>query len=199
MLLNNILTESSAAMPDVETPRADYASDIQAVAASRDPQAFKRLFDYFGPRLKAYLMKSGSDASQAEEVMQEAMVALWRKAHLFDPAKARPSTWIFTIARNLRIDVLRKQARQVADWNDPSAQPDPVVMSDTVVELKENRVRIKEALKDLSKEQMEVIHLCFFRDLSHSQIADALGIPLGTVKSRIRLAVGKLKTALENA
>lgn len=183
----------------VDCRAVDYARDIQAIAAHRDSQAFRRLFDYFGPRLKAYLMSAGAESTQAEDLMQDAMVALWHKAHLFDPTKARASTWLFTIARNLRIDALRRQSRQVTDPNDPTTQPQEVIQSDHLVAQKQDSTRIKQALKGLSPDQRDVIQLCFFQDLSHNQIAQALNVPLGTVKSRIRLAVAKLRTILEPA
>lgn len=180
----------------------DYARDIQAIAARRDSQAFRRLFDYFGPRLKTYLMSAGAESTQAEDLMQDAMVALWHKAHLFDPTKARASTWLFTIARNLRIDALRRQSRQsqqITDHTDPTTQPAEIIQSDHLLAQKQDRTRIKQALSDLTPDQRDVIRLCFFQDLSHSQIAQALNLPLGTVKSRIRLAVAKLRTTLEHA
>ncbi len=181
------------------TCAADCARDIQAIAARRDSQAFRRLFDYFGPRLKTYLMSAGAESTQAEDIMQEAMVALWHKAHLFDPTKARASTWMFTIARNLRIDALRRQSRQVTDQDDPTTRPGEVIQSDHLVARKQDSARIKQALNGLSPDQRDVIRLCFFQDLSHSQIARTLNLPLGTVKSRIRLAVAKLRTTLEHA
>ena len=167
---------------------------LRRVAQSRDRAAFSALFDHFAPRIKSYLMRLGAPAAQAEDLAQEAMLSLWRKAHLFDPAKASAATWLFTIARNLRIDAIRREKRPELDPQDfmPEAGPD----ADDAITLAGDEARLREALKDLPPDQAAVIQQSFFADKPHSQIADELGIPLGTVKSRLRLAMVRLKSAL---
>lgn len=177
----------------------DCESDLCLIASDRDRHAFARLFKYFAPRLKAYLCKCGSDVETAEELMQEAMVTVWRKAHLYDVRKARANTWIFTIARNLRVDRIRKECRPSVDLNDPALVPAAPEDGETVVVRHQNRDRVRAALNALSAEQSRVIELSFYGDKSHAEIAQNLNLPLGTVKSRIRLAVGKIKQALEDA
>lgn len=174
-----------------------YSNLIVKVATERDQSAFAELFDYFAPRLKGYLMKQGADASVAEEIAQDVMVTLWRKANLFDPSKSAASTWLFRIARNRRIDRLRRQKTAALDPEDPSLHPSPT--ADVAVEmdarLREERVRA--ALGALPAEQAEVIRQAFFSGLSHSEISENTGLPLGTVKSRIRLAFGRLRQVIE--
>jgi len=178
---------------------AKYFSDlIVKVAADRDKAAFIELFDHFAPRLKGYLMKQGADDAVAEEVAQDVMVTLWRKASLFDPAKSSASTWLFRIARNRRIDRLRRQKTAELDPDEPALQPTPLpdVADEMDARLREKRVRA--ALEQLPEEQRHVVRLAFFGGNSHSEIADLTGLPLGTVKSRIRLAFARLRQILES-
>lgn len=174
-----------------------YSDLILKVAGERDKSAFAELFDHFAPRLKGYLMQQGSDASAAEEIVQDVMVTLWRKAELFDPSKSSASTWLFRIARNRRIDRLRRQKTAELDPEDPSLHPSaPVdVASEMDARLRDERIRL--ALETLPEEQRKVVHQAFFAGLSHSEIADQTGLPLGTVKSRIRLAFARLRQAIE--
>jgi len=174
-----------------------YSDLIVKVANERDKTAFAELFDHFAPRLKGYLMQQGADGGAAEEIAQEVMVTLWRKADLFDPAKSSASTWLYRIARNRRIDRLRR--RKTAELNPEEPALQPASVPDVAVEmdarLRDQRVRI--ALAALPDEQAEVIKLAFFTGLSHSEISDETGLPLGTVKSRIRLAFARLRQAIE--
>ena len=172
-----------------------YDRLIEAVALRRDREAFVQLFEHFAPRLKAWLMKSGVSSTAAEDFAQDAMLSVWRKADLFDARKARAATWIFTIARNRRLDVLRRDARalpspQIEDEDDLPRPDDILVQAD------EAR-RVREALTQLKPDQVEVLRLAFFLDDPHSEIARRLGLPLGTVKSRIRNAMIKLRAILE--
>jgi RNA polymerase sigma-70 factor (ECF subfamily) len=164
------------------------------VADGRDRAAFAALFAHFAPRIKAYLMRLGAAPVLAEDLAQEAMLTLWRKAHLFDASKASCGTWLFTIARNLRIDALRRERRPELDPDDflPDAEPEP----DAVISMADGEGRLRDALKTLPPDQALVIELSFFADKPHSQIADELSIPLGTVKSRLRLAMTRLRGAL---
>jgi RNA polymerase sigma-70 factor, ECF subfamily len=169
---------------------------IEAVARTRDREAFARLFDHFAPRLKAYLMKSGAAPAAAEDFAQDAMLTVWRKADLFDPAKARAATWVFTIARNRRIDALRRDARSPPTPDIDPTPPGPD-RPDDLLEGRQDADRIREAMKSLNPDQIEVIRLAFFQDLTHSDIAQSLDLPLGTVKSRIRTAMIKLRHLLD--
>jgi RNA polymerase sigma factor (sigma-70 family) len=164
------------------------------VASERDRGAFAALFSHFAPRVKAYLLRQGAPASVAEDLAQEALLNLWRKAHLFDPAKASVGTWLFTIARNLRIDAIRREKRPELDPEDFMPDSGPAADEGLVQADDESRLRL--ALKDLPADQIQVVELSFFADKPHSQIATELGIPLGTVKSRLRLAMSRLKRAL---
>lgn len=164
------------------------------VAAHQDKAAFGALFAHFAPRVKAYLLRLGAPSAVAEELAQEALLSMWRKAHLFDPAKASAATWLFTIARNLRIDVIRRERHPELDPE--GFMPEPDADPDAGLVLAENDGRLRIALKELPADQIRVVELSFFADKPHSQIARELGIPLGTVKSRLRLAMGRLKRAM---
>ena len=169
---------------------------VTSVGQTRDEVAFKELFDHFAPRVKGYLMRHGARAAAAEDLAQEAMLILWRKAGLFDPAKASASTWVFTIARNLRIDEIRRERRPEFDADDPSLWPEVERAADERVDWAQAEGRLHHALIALPREQAQVIELSFLADKAHSAIATELGLPLGTVKSRIRLAMAHLRTAL---
>jgi RNA polymerase sigma-70 factor (ECF subfamily) len=162
--------------------------------AQRDRAAFAELFEHFAPRVKAYLMRLGAAPALAEDLAQEALLNVWRKAHLFDPAKASAGTWIFTIARNLRIDAIRRDKRPEIDAADlaPDAEPD----AESGMTVADSEEKLRAALGCLSGDQAEVVRLSFFADKPHSQIASELDIPLGTVKSRLRLAMARLRAAL---
>ena len=169
---------------------------LLAVARDRQREAFKALFEHFAPRLKAFIQRQGTDPEMAEEVVQETMVSVWRKAEQFDPAKASVSTWIFTIARNARIDLLRKANRPEPDMNDPALAPDPGPEVQEVISREQGAARLKVAVAGLPAEQQEVLRLAFFQEKAHSKVAEELGIPLGTVKSRIRLAFKRIRSEL---
>lgn len=173
---------------------------MMAVAIERDRAAFATLFGFYAPRLKAFMMRSGMPASAAEDVAQETMLLVWKKAATFDPQRAGVSTWIFTIARNARVDRLRRESRPAAIANafDPSDEPDGPVSGEAVVMAAEREERVRSAMGLLSEEQAEILRLSFFGDKPQSEIAGELGIPLGTVKSRVRLAFGRLRTILDD-
>ncbi|MEM1286377.1 MAG: sigma-70 family RNA polymerase sigma factor [Pseudomonadota bacterium] len=174
-----------------------HADWLEAVAQSQDRTAFTHLFDHFGPRVKAYLMRLGADDALAEEIAQDVMVTLWRKAHLFDRSKSSVATWLFRIARNRRIDVLRRKRTVDVDAEtlviEDESLPDP----DETLDEDGRKGRIREALAKLPPQQLQLVELAFFTELSHSQIAEETGLPLGTVKSRIRLAFGRLRRVLD--
>ncbi|SDF55798.1 sigma-70 family RNA polymerase sigma factor [Thalassobaculum litoreum] len=184
--------------PDIDADPVSYETLIEAVATQRSKAAFGELFEHFAPRLKSYLMRLGTESSAAEEVVQEAMVMVWRKAESFDRRQASASTWIFTIARNKRIDRLRRERRPELDPNDPALVPDAEPQADRSVEARQSRVRILTAIKNLPEEQSELIRMAYFDDKSHAEIAVEKDLPLGTVKSRIRLALGRMRREVED-
>jgi len=173
----------------------DWSGCIVAIARAQDRARFGDLFGHFAPRLKGFYMRNGAPAAEAEDLAQDAMLIVWRKAGLFDPSRASAATWIFTIARNLRIDMKRRQRdpQLLEEYYAGPAQPLP---SDHVLST-EIESRVNMALKSLPQDQADVIRLSFFEDRPHVEIADALNIPLGTVKSRIRLAMNRLRGLVE--
>ena len=172
---------------------------ILAIAARRDRASFVTLFGRFAPRLKSWFQRGGCAADQAEDLAQETMLAVWRKAGSFDPARAGAATWIFTIARNQRIDALRRTPRRPLDAEDPSLVPATPAAPDAVLAVVQRESRVREALASLPAEQAEVIRLSFYEDRPHADIERALSIPLGTVKSRLRLAMTRLRAHLGDA
>lgn len=169
----------------------DWAALLVAVRDQQDTAAFAALFRHFAPRIKAFLMKSGAPAALAEECAQDAMATLWQKSHLFDPSRASVATWVFTIARNRRIDALRKSRRPEPEdlpWG-PAAEPD---QSDAL-ELQQDTNRLAAALAQLPAKQRTLIERAYYGDLTHREIAAETGLPLGTIKSRIRLALDRLR------
>ncbi len=174
---------------------AELGRLIVAVGQNHDRAAFAQLFAHFAPRLKTYLMRAGATPGAAEDFAQEAMLTVWRKAALFDPARAGASTWIFTIARNLRIDAAR---REKLDQREPDITelPDDPEQPDRVIEGIDDTVRVSAALAALSADQSHIIKLSYFHEKAHAEIARELGIPLGTVKSRLRLAIIRLRGIL---
>lgn len=173
----------------------DWAAVVNRIREERDEAAFVTLFRHFAPRLKAFLMRSGADAATAEECVQEVMATVWHKAGLFDPTRASVATWVFTIARNRRIDVLRKQKRPDPEdlpWG-PEAEPD----QEDRLSLQEENEHLGEAIASLPAKQRDLIEKAYFGDLTHNEIAEATGLPLGTIKSRIRLALERLRHVMD--
>jgi RNA polymerase sigma-70 factor (ECF subfamily) len=176
--------------------RARLTALLVAVATRRDRAAFTELYAYFAPRVRGYLGRLGASPSEAEEIAQDVLVTVWRRAETFDAAQASASTWIFTIARNRRIDALRRR-RPAFDPNDPMFVPDPEPAPDAALQTAEREDRLRAALKDLSDDQRALLQQAFFAGKSHSEIALETKLPLGTVKSRLRLAFAKLRKVLE--
>jgi RNA polymerase sigma-70 factor (ECF subfamily) len=177
--------------------RDRLAALVEAVARDRDRAAFAELFRHFAPRVKSYLLRQGADDGTAEEVMQEALLMVWRRAETYDRRQATVSTWLFTIARNKRIDRIRREKRPEFDPTDPLLVPEPEAPPDQAHDAGQAEDRLRAALATLPPEQAELVRTAFFQDLSHRDIATARNLPLGTVKSRIRLALEKLRKALE--
>ncbi len=168
------------------------------VAEHRDKQAFRLLFAHFAPRIKSFLLKQKINGEMAEDLTQEVMVTLWHKAHMFDPSKARLSTWMFRIARNKFIDKVRRQKYIEVDVDDHIRSMEAPEKTDTAVIQNQDRARIMSAMEVLKPELRSVIQLSFYQDMSHSQISEQLDLPLGTVKSRMRIAFQKLRIELGN-
>lgn len=174
----------------------EYGRLIEAVAATRDRDAFARLFEHFAPRLKAYLMRAGAPPGAAEDFAQDAMLTVWRKADLFDARRASAATWIYTIARNRRLDALRRESRPLPSPEMSLALEEPE-RPDELLSEAEEAARLNAAMSELPPEQLDLLRLAFFQGDAHSEIARKLNLPLGTVKSRIRKAMIKLRIALE--
>lgn len=166
------------------------------VAKDRDRKAFQQLFAHFAPRIKSFIMKQKVSDEVAEDLTQEVMVTVWQKAHLFDPDKARLSTWLFRIARNKFIDKVRRQKYIEVDVDNHVQVMEAAEKTDEPVIQMQDQKRILNALEVLKPDLRQVIELSFYKDMSHSQISEALGLPLGTVKSRIRIAFQKLRVEL---
>jgi RNA polymerase sigma-70 factor (ECF subfamily) len=185
----------------VEFKAADQADPslwIVAVADSRSRDCFALLFGRFAPRVKSYLLKLGAGPELAEELAQETLLTVWRKAAYFDPSRASASTWIFTIARNLRIDAIRRERHPDDLIDEPEMKPAETVRADEAMSAGEREGRLRTALKTLPRDQAEVVRLSFFHDKAHAEISTDLGVPLGTVKSRLRLAMVRLRAQLED-
>jgi len=180
--------------------RTDELDDLLiAVGARRDGKAFLVLFDHFRPRVRAQLVRLGVSHVAVEDLAQDVMETIWRKAHLYDPRKSAASTWVQQIARNRRIDVKRRSREFVVAAEDFHAIADPAVSSDDCVDAAQRERRMRVALDALPREQFTLVRLAFFEGLSHSTIARRLDLPLGTVKSRLRLAFACLRRLLLEA
>ncbi len=174
------------------------ADQITKVSADRDQQAFHELFCEFAPRVKGLMMRYGADAETAEELAQETLLTVWRKANLFNADKGSVAAWVFTIARNLRIDRLRREVvwqeynDEKMDIESEDTPPDEAVSSMQTAEI------VRTAVAKLPEEQKQVLDLSYVEGLSHSEISQRLGLPIGTVKSRMRLAYQKVKGSIED-
>ena len=177
---------------DLPSPNAQFAAWMKAVADHGDRTAFANLFQQFALRLKAYMLRLGATNAMAEELAQETMMIMWRRAKSYNPEAAAVSTWLFTIARNKRIDGVRKQKRPEIDLNDPTFTTDPE-RPDQILNRVQEAEQVREAIKTLSDEQAETIRMSFYEGLTQAEIADRTGLPLGTVKSRMRLALRRLR------
>lgn len=171
---------------------------IKRIAKYKDRKAFAALFEHFAPRMKAFAIKAGLNNHAAEEVMQEAMIAVWRRADSFDATKASASTWLFTIVRNKRIDYLRRENKPELKAEDFAHVDRLAEESDAIVSKKQDAHEVNVSVSDLPEDQQTVIQKAFYEDKSHAQVAEELGIPLGTVKSRIRLALIRLKGSMDS-
>ncbi|WP_249138836.1 sigma-70 family RNA polymerase sigma factor [Actibacterium sp. MT2.3-13A] len=173
----------------------DWIELVGRIRDHRDQEAFRALFTHFAPRVKAFLIKSGARPDTAEECAQDVMATLWHKAHLFDPTRASVATWVFTIARNRRIDLLRKERRPEPE--DLPWGPEPELNPAEALGLQQESAQLAAALSALPEKQRHLIEKAYFGELSHSEIAAETGLPLGTIKSRIRLALDRLRHAMK--
>ncbi|MDG0987261.1 MAG: sigma-70 family RNA polymerase sigma factor [Paracoccaceae bacterium] len=192
--MDSVNPESTKKLSLTTINKNRWAELIWKVDKRKDVSAFEELFTHFAPRVKAFLMKSGADPQMSEECSQEVMATVWRKAHLFDPSRASASTWIFTIARNKKIDAIRKQKRPEPEQLFPEEDYEPDRESSIV--LQQETERLATALSELPEKQRVLVEKAYLGELSHSEIAEITGLPLGTIKSRIRLALEKLRHAM---
>lgn len=176
--------------------RDTHENLLVRVGQKKDRAAFVALFEYYAPRVKSYLLKHGASNSAAEEVVQNTFVTLWEKAAGYDPGKAAASTWIFTIARNKRIDALRREKFIEVNTDNNALQNASYVQEEAYAGKDEIR-QLNTAIDSLPKNQAELLRMAFFEDKSHQTISDEMHLPLGTVKSRLRLAMEKLKKQLK--
>ena len=181
-----------------EASRDPWGRRIEAIARDQDRAAFAEIFNHFAPRVKAFMRRGGASEAQAEEIAQEAMLSVWRKANLFDPERGAASTWIYTIARNVRIDALRRGPRPDFDPNDPSFVPGDTPAADIAFDKEQDAERLRLAMASLKPDEVKALKMSFFEDMAHPAIAASLGIPIGTVKSRIRNACLKLRNILRD-
>lgn len=177
--------------------REHFADCMVQVAEHRSKTAFAELFEFYAPRLKSYMLRLGASDAEAEELVQDVMVTAWQKAGLYDRRQASVSTWLFRIARNRRIDLQRRQRKPDLQTDDPLLSPAGVEAPDEAVSRGQMEAVVRERLLGLPREQMQLVQAAFYDGLSHSEIADAFNLPLGTVKSRIRLAFQRLRGEIE--
>lgn len=189
----NVANSSNNAAVDAQY----WSAQMVAVSVQRDRASFMRIYDYFAPRLQRYLLGLGAPDNMAEELSQEALLRLWRKADLFDPKRASLSTWLFRIARNLHIDHVRREPHWLPiqdglDWLDhqeadlPHSPPEALIDHDT----------LKQAIDKLPAVQAKLVRMCYLEARTHSEISHELAMPLGTVKSSLRRAFGKLQVSM---
>lgn len=182
--------------PDLRERHADC---MAAISADRSKAAFAELFDFYAPRIKSYMLRLGASDSEAEELAQDVLVTVWQKAGLYDRKQASVSTWMFRIARNRRIDVQRRQRRPELTADDPMLRPPEIEQPDATLARGQMEVLVRSQLVKLPADQLLLLQAAFYDGLSHSEIARAFNLPLGTVKSRIRLAFLRLRGELEGA
>ncbi|MEO5806658.1 sigma-70 family RNA polymerase sigma factor [Devosia sp.] len=184
--------------PAAPPPDSDPTELLRRVAEWRDKAALAGLFGLFAPKIKSMMLKLGASDALAEDLVQETLLTVWRKAQLYSPQRGAPSTWIFTIARNLRIDQLRRQSNRPYEDLEKLELASDLPLGSMLIEQSQIIARVTTALEALPSEQREVVRLSFIHDLAHSEIAEKIGIPLGTVKSRLRLAYDRLRPMLED-
>ena len=197
-MLTSVAPETSQ-WPKGLSTRVLMSNLLTKIAEERSDDAFQKLYSEYAPRVKTYMMQQGADPALAEELAQETLLTVWRKASQYSPDRGTAAAWIFTIARNLRIDRLRKDVRwQSLPDEQAEAIPSEAAGQDEMVLIDQRRVRVQAALADLPPDQRTVVTLAYIEGLSHSEIAEKLSTPIGTIKSRMRLAYQKVRDALED-
>lgn len=177
----------------------DLQGWVSAIAQLRCRHAFGDLFEFFGPRLKTYFMKTGLSGEQAEDVIQDVMIQVWRKADQYKADRASVSGWVFMLAKSRMIDGLRKTRAPELDPDDPILHPSAEPAPETTLQIRETSGHLRDLIRDLPEEQQVVLRASFYQGLSHSEIAKRFELPLGTVKSRLRLAVAAMRNELSTA
>jgi RNA polymerase sigma-70 factor (ECF subfamily) len=197
-MITSVIKPVNKVVPLVKPSPDEWSSLLEKVGVDKDRQAFSSLFEHFAPLLKGFLMKGSNIGPElAEELAQETMIKVWRRAASFQRAKSTASTWIFTIARNSRIDLYRRESRKQVqldadDFYDQSIENPSLV---SLVQVR-NKQTVLEHLKALPREQHEVVAKIYYEGKSHTEVAQELSLPLGTVKSRIRLALKRMSVRL---
>ena len=191
-----VMTTELEALPTQNPSNQEAVHWLRDVALSHDKRAFERLYGQFAPRIKRYMMRHGAESSWADDLAQETMVQIWRKAGQYDPSKAVPAAWIFRIARNLQIDRLRRRRLHEVELTAEAERSDDGEAEHERLIERPDADKLREMVDTLPAEQIEAVRMAFFEGLSHAEVAERLSIPLGTVKSRLRLAFGKLRTAM---
>ena len=188
--------QTCPAKPTIQPDSTELTALLVKVSQQRDKKAFAVLFEHFAPRVKSYVFKLGSDETMAEEIAQQTLLQVWRKAHLFNEEKAQASTWIFRIARNLRLDMIRKEKHFDYDDHDLNEVVDERDSQEKVINRNQHAQIVRTALRQLPADQIDIVRLSFYEGLSHGEISQKLGVPLGTVKSRMRLAFKRIKDSV---
>ncbi len=175
----------------------DLADLVGRIGASRDKQAFAILYSLLGPKIRGFLVSAGAREAQAEELTQEVMLVVWQRAAEFDPRRSSVTSWIYRIARNRRIDAARREQTRRANPYDPILLREAPQKPDEALSERLAEEQLNDAIGTLSPEQSDLLRLSFFDELSHRGIAEETGLPLGTVKSRLRLGLDHLRKALD--
>jgi RNA polymerase sigma-70 factor (ECF subfamily) len=198
-LVRRAVAHGTSMGDDSNDAGANPAALIAAIAAGQDRAAFAALFGFYAPRIKTMLMRMGANAEAAEDIAQETLVTVWRKAGQYDPARAGVSAWIYAIARNLRIDRMRRDQRAKLFALYETAEPEEPERPDGAMDTAQREECVRSALRQLPEEQVRVVQLSFFEGRAHGDIARLLELPLGTVKSRLRLAMSRLRHLIGDA
>jgi RNA polymerase sigma-70 factor (ECF subfamily) len=200
MTLTDINIDDFSRQRDYPPGRPRQLDDLlTAVGSDRDDAAFTALFDHFRPRVHAQLVRLGLASFAAADVTQDVMETIWCKAHLFDRRKSAAATWVFRIAQNRRTDVRRRSREHIYVETDLSLIPDSTADNETSIDAARIEQHVQAALEALPQDQSKMVQLAFFEGLSHSSIAARTKVPLGTVKSRLRLAFSRLRRLLGDA
>ena len=197
---NNAQPAGRASVSALPGRSREDAALVERVSANRDRSALTILVDHYGPRLKAWLVTRGEEPQTAEDIVQDVFIQIWVKANSFDPEKASFSTWAYRITRNKWIDHRRKYDRilPTAPETMTDIVDEPQESADVAHSRNEAKRAVREELALLPPEQKQMLQLAFFEGLSHGDIAARTGVPLGTVKSRIRLSLKKMQSNLRD-